>query len=240
MLGGQDGHFTLFSTTFVIHYYFYSYEYHIDLCNESCSSGWPAGHLVWQKFDVAHCRQAVQPIFFILVMLIGTMDFYHFVPLYVILTLPGSHNVSTKQNLLASFYHTLFIWSGWNLMWWWSNSGCIWDYWNKGNKCCFTDYIKTLTLAYIQMFMNGFWFKLGVMIDAIVFYTLVTSLTDLDLDSRSQECRKTKTSPSIISQSFQSVWMDFGVETCWCDEPHTHFILAIQYSRERTLLIWFC
>ena len=31
----------------------------------------------------------------------------------------------------------------------------------------------------------------------------------------------------------------YTVETRRCDEPHTHFISSIQYSRERTLLVWF-
>ena len=37
------------------------------------------------------------------------------------------------------------------------------------------------------------------------------SLTDLDLDSRSQMCEKAKPSAPIISQSFQSIWMEFGL-----------------------------
>ena len=40
-------------------------------------------------------------------MLIGTVDFYHFIPLSVNLTVAGSHKVSAKQNLLASFSCTL-------------------------------------------------------------------------------------------------------------------------------------
>ena len=35
------------------------------------------------------------------------------------------------------------------------------------------------------------------------------SLTDLDLDPRSQECEKAET--SIISQSFHSIEMEFGI-----------------------------
>ena len=37
--------------------------------------------------------------------------------------------VSAKQNLLTSFSRTLFIWSGWNWMRWWSSSSWTsWDY----------------------------------------------------------------------------------------------------------------
>ena len=66
--------------------------------------------------------QTVRSNVFILLTLIGTIDFYHFVMLSLTLTLSGDHKVSTKQHLLASFSGTLFIWSGWNLMWWWSSS----------------------------------------------------------------------------------------------------------------------
>ena len=38
-------------------------------------------------------------------MLIGTVDFFYFIPLSLTLILPGGHEVSPKQNLLASFSH---------------------------------------------------------------------------------------------------------------------------------------
>ena len=38
-----------------------------------------------------------------------------------------------------------------------------------------------------------------------------TSLIDFDLDSRSQECVKAKTSVPVISQIFQLISMEFGV-----------------------------
>ena len=36
-------------------------------------------------------------------MLVGTIDFYHYIPLSLTLTLPGGHKVNAKQNLWASF-----------------------------------------------------------------------------------------------------------------------------------------
>ena len=36
-------------------------------------------------------------------------------------------------------------------------------------------------------------------------------LIELDLDSRSLECEKVETSASIISQNFQSIWMECGI-----------------------------
>ena len=70
-----------------------------------------------------------------------------------------------------------------------------------------------------------------------------TSLIDLDPDSWSQECKKAKTSVPIISQfsiNLNGLW--YTIQTCWCEEPHNHFILNIQCSRERSLfvIIWFC
>ena len=43
------------------------------------------------------------------------------------LTLAGGHKVSAKPYLLASFSRTIFNWSGWNLIWCWSNSS--WTAW---------------------------------------------------------------------------------------------------------------
>ena len=55
-------------------------------------------------------------------MYIGTIDFWHFIPLSVALILAWGHKVSIKQNLLTSFSPKLFNWSVWNLMWCWRNS----------------------------------------------------------------------------------------------------------------------
>ena len=38
-----------------------------------------------------------------------------------------------------------------------------------------------------------------------------TSVFDLDLDSRSQGCEQAQISAPIISQSFQAIWMEFGI-----------------------------
>ena len=109
------------------------YKYHMDICNELCSSGWQVGRwsCVGKTLAIRHYTQTVKPNFFIHAMLIGIIDFFCFrsLSLTLTLTLPGGHMVSTKQNLLASFSPKLFVWSGWNLMWWWSNmSRTSWDY----------------------------------------------------------------------------------------------------------------
>ena len=68
------------------------------LRNES----WPAGHV--KNFNVGHYTQTVQSNIFIPAMLIGTIDFYHFLQFSLTLTLPGGRKVSAKQNLLISFF----------------------------------------------------------------------------------------------------------------------------------------
>ena len=76
------------------------------LCNESCSSGQLAV-LRGKNFNVIHYTQTFQPNVFIPAQLIGTIDFYHFMPLSLTLS-QGGHKVSAKQNLFASFSPTFF------------------------------------------------------------------------------------------------------------------------------------
>ena len=52
------------------------------------------------------------------------------------------------------------------------------------------------------------------------YWTLIfdTSLIDLGLDSRSQECKKEKSSVAVISKfsiNLEGMW--YAVDTCWCD-----------------------
>ena len=46
---------------------------------------------------------------FIPAMLICIIDFYHFMPLSLALTLPDDHKIIAKENLLASFSPALFM-----------------------------------------------------------------------------------------------------------------------------------
>ena len=105
--------------------------------------------LTWhgKNFNVGHYTQTFQPNFFTPAIHIGNIDFYHFIPLSLTLTLCGGHKVNTVQNLLASFSHTLFSWSWWNFMWHWSSSSWTIRYrfgerWNKGNNFSFTGCIN--------------------------------------------------------------------------------------------------
>ena len=83
----------------------------MDLCSESCLFGGPAGGLscMAKTFNIGHYRQTVQPNFVIPAILVGTIDFYHGIPLLLTLTLPGGHKDSAKQDILASFSRTLLL-----------------------------------------------------------------------------------------------------------------------------------
>ena len=56
-----------------------------------------------KTFNVGHYTQPFQPHFFTPVMLIGTIDFYHFIPRSRTLTLPTGHKVSAKQTSWLHF-----------------------------------------------------------------------------------------------------------------------------------------
>ena len=71
-----------------------------------CPSSWQSVHLPWQTHERWTLHADFSANFFIPAMLI---DFCHFVPLSLILTIAWGHMASTKQNLLASFSHTVFI-----------------------------------------------------------------------------------------------------------------------------------
>ena len=93
---------------------------HMDVCNESRVSGQPAV-LRCKNFKIGHYMQNNQPNFFIPAMLIGTVHFYHLIPLSLTLTLPGVTRFS-KQNCLAPCSYSLFDWPGWHLIWYWNTS----------------------------------------------------------------------------------------------------------------------
>ena len=85
------------------------------ICVIDCGSisgrpdGWTSVHLpvlCGQKINIGHCMQTFQSFFSVPAMLVATIDFYHFVPISVTLTVGGGLRVGTKQNLMASFCHT--------------------------------------------------------------------------------------------------------------------------------------
>ena len=55
---------------------------------------------------VRHCTQTLEPNSFIPAKHTGTIDFYHFIPVSVALTLDGGHKVRGKRNWLNSCFHS--------------------------------------------------------------------------------------------------------------------------------------
>ena len=96
--------------------------------------------LVWLLLGkiviTGYYAQAFQLNYFMPAVLMGTIDLYHLTPLSLTLTLAGDHKVSAKQNMLASFSHTLCNWSGWDWIWCWSiASWTSWCYfWVRFNE----------------------------------------------------------------------------------------------------------
>ena len=140
----------------------------------------PLAVLCVKNLNVWHCIQTVPPAFVIPVILIGAVDFYHFIPLSLTLTLPGGHTVCENWNLLASFSPKLFIWLGWNSMWWWSSSSWTsWYYfWIKviETREITAVLLPTSTNLNIGMHLDvckSIWFKLAMMIGTIVLNNLI-------------------------------------------------------------------
>ena len=143
-------------------------------CKVASGPGSQLAVLCGKNFYSGYYTQIVEPKLFIPPMLVGTIDFYHFILLSLTLTLHGDHKVSAK--LLNSFSPTLFfIWWRWNLMWWWISSSWIpWDYfwW----KCMGTKKIAAVLQTASKKFNIGMhsdvykwtWFKLCMMVDALV------------------------------------------------------------------------
>ena len=127
----------------------------------------------------------------------------------------GVTRVSAKQNLLASCSPTLFGWSGWKLMWWWSNSR-----WTSGDFLG-VRFIQTkeitavLQTALKENFNVGMlsnvcewiWFKLGVMIDTIILYIFMLVLLTLISIQGHRSVRM----QNLQRQQSQSIWMKFGI-----------------------------
>ena len=137
------------------------------------------------------------------------------------------HKISTKQNLLASFSCILFYPSGWNLLWCWSNSSCTFWYcfWVRFKE---TREITAVLLTTSKNFGVGthlgiyesIWFKHGMMIDAIVLFSLIQFWLTLTLI---QSHRSVKTQENIWANilikvliSLDGIW--YTVEALWCDK----------------------
>ena len=187
---------------------FHLYEYHVRLaswlavfCGKNCNIG--------------HYTQNVS----IPAMLIGTFDFYQSISLHWLWPSRGSQG-QHKANLLASFSCILFNWSGWNLIWFWSNSSRIsWCYfWVRVNE------IREITAVLLSVSTNltigmhsddyeSIWPNTGMMVDTFELYTFDTSLIYLDLKSWTllMQFRKTKCTVGLYSDIYRLISFKLGM-----------------------------
>ena len=128
--------------------FFDPHESQMDLCNELCSP------ILSDKQLLHWTLQTVQPNFFVPAMLLGTIDFYHFIPLSLVpfytafsLTLPGGHMVSRCCLLFSHTFHLIRMKFDVVMMQFKLNILRLLlskIYWNKGNICRFIDCFKKL------------------------------------------------------------------------------------------------
>ena len=94
---------------------FYFYFFFLCVCVCVCEVVWTFTIQLWgfdpyeyyvavllgQNFNVGQYTQAFQHFFFVPAMLIGTSEFYRFIPLPLTMTLSGGRKVNAMQNLLV-------------------------------------------------------------------------------------------------------------------------------------------
>ena len=129
--------------------------------------------------------------------------------------LTEGHKVRKKQNQLSSFSLTFLSWSLWNLMLCWSSSSWLSWYYCEiyliiGNSCCFARKetpTAILTFARFQTNLPQAWY------DDKCLWNLHfdTTMSDLDLVSSSQGCKKAKTLVPIIPQRFKWILMELSI-----------------------------
>ena len=90
-----------------------------------------------QNFNTGHYAQTFLPdVSHLACLCIGTINFYHFIPLLVTLNLARGHELNVRQNLLATFFHTLVSWSWSSLIrsWHISSWTCWLYFWVRFNE----------------------------------------------------------------------------------------------------------
>ena len=163
-------------------------------------------------------------------MLIGPIDLYNFIWLSLT-TLAVGHRVSWKRNLFGSFASRLFNWTGWNVCGLKLESDILIllsgeIFVMKGNKCCFTTYIKKDLFACIWMLLNWFGSNCQLEINTVKRYILIIILV-------TQDVRKCKFVHKLYWKVFSGLdGIGFAVEMCWADKHRIHLIVCDQYSRE--------
>ena len=156
---------------------------------------WPAA-LHGKNFTVGHYTQRFQPNYFRHAMLIGTIDLYHFY--YFHWPWPWLE-VSTKQNILASFSSILFNQSWWILIWCWSNLNWISWY-----------YFLSNLVWWERLLSFTFWCQFGCPWPSFKV-TVVWEIKNFNV----QILRNF----AVILDTIQSV-----TTTCWFVEAHVQFV----------------
>ena len=79
----------------------------------------------------------------------------------------------------------------------------------KGNNCCFSDWFKHFNIYPFGRLLTSL---VEIWYDDRCHWILhfESSLSDLDLDSRSQWCKKANTSKQFLSKSHGWIWMKYG------------------------------
>ena len=146
-------------------------------------------------------------------MFIGTIDFYHFIPLLLTLNLAGVHKISWKQNLLASFSRTLqLIRMKFDLVLKQFKLNILIpllsDSWfKKGNNHCFNDCWKISKVGMHLDTCELIWYNCGIMIDSIQLYIVTLVLLSMTLIQGHRSGRKQK----LLWQLSHKPFNQFGI-----------------------------
>ena len=153
-------------------------------------------------------------------MRVGSIDFYHFIPLSVAFTLAG---VTRSVESRTSWLHFLTHFStDQDKIWYLLNQFKLHIlilflseiYWNKGNNCCFTDHITNFNVDLHSDIHESIWFKLGLMIHTIVLYSMILLWLTLTLIQGHRSCGE----QTLLLQLFHKVFNWFGWNVVYgCD-----------------------
>ena len=164
----------------------------------TCGSMLLASHLCcWRLQHLALYVQTFESFFFVPAMLIGIIDFNHFLLLSVTLTLPWGYKVRWNQNLLALYSYTVFSWSTWSLLLfssWWSWY-YIWVGFINQGKWLLSHWWRQKNFKVGFYGFGQLWTRLlqTWCVDKYQSLHSDSSLSDCDLYWKSQVCKKQKT-----------------------------------------------
>ena len=166
------------------------------LCLSQCLAGW-SDIMCGNNLNVGHVTQAFHPnIFSYFRMLVGTIDFYYFVPFSMTLALSGGHKVSTKQRISSIFSPTfelikveldavlklfkknILILQNWMLSWSYSSRTSWYYFWVRFNEKRETAAVLLTASENWNVGIHSdiyelIWCRLGAIVDTIELYSLI-------------------------------------------------------------------